>query len=372
MEMDRHQPGAGCDDRLVQPLSTGRAGAHAADQRLARLRQARDRQADIHPSVAKDQQPAHDRAAYVSAMKTRRRSGSTGFHQTPSRFSQLATITPSATLKISPTLAGVTPDPTTTGSAVPSAMVRSSSIVAASPVRCPVAIATSASKNSTSRANSPIERSAVMAWAPCLTWTSAKMRTSRGVQHGAVAGGEGGGALDDPLVGDIGVGPLIDPDEAGAGGLRHRERLHGTIGEDVHTGRQTGGPPHRVCHHGHASGGLWAEMFGFGEGDVAVVFNDQPVDTTRAIPLSLGHGEGDDVGDGLAVIAGTAGQRQGVDDGDDRLEPAEQGFHRVRFRPEDGFGRHQDLRVCLGGRASHSLRAGRNTRRRPAPVIARP
>ena len=49
-------------------------------------------------------------------MNASARSGSTSFHHTPSRFSQLATMTASATPKTCPTLAGVTPLPTATGS----------------------------------------------------------------------------------------------------------------------------------------------------------------------------------------------------------------------------------------------------------------
>ena len=68
-------------------------------------------------------------------MKMASRSGSTSFHQTPSRFNELATITPSATAKISPMLAAVTPEPTTTGRLQPDAMASISDRAALSPVR---------------------------------------------------------------------------------------------------------------------------------------------------------------------------------------------------------------------------------------------
>ena len=56
------------------------------------------------------------------------------------------------------------------------------------PVRVPEAISTSASNHSASVACSAMLRSAVMAWAPNLTWTSAKMATL--YSRGALAPGE--------------------------------------------------------------------------------------------------------------------------------------------------------------------------------------
>lgn len=60
----------------------------------------------------------------MPAMKRRTRSGSTGFHHTPSCFSALATITASTTPRMALTFSGVTPLPTSEGSVVAPAMVR--------------------------------------------------------------------------------------------------------------------------------------------------------------------------------------------------------------------------------------------------------
>ena len=66
-----------------------------------------------------------------------------------------------------------------------------------------------------------------------------------------------------------------------------------------------------------------------------MILDDQAVDAAGLVALGLGNGEGDDVGDGLAVIGRAAGQRQGVDDADDDLAAAEDGFEGVRLGLED-------------------------------------
>src|SRR5439155_3910368 len=174
---DIGDPGAGAvgDDRLVEALAAGIDQPRARQQRLARPGQAVDLEGEVDGGIA-DHQDGHD-ALHARSMKRFTRSGSTSFHQTPSRFSDEATMTPSLSARIAPTLASVTPLPTTTGRSVAPLTVEISSRVAWSPVRWPVTMATSASKNSTSRVSSVMLRSAVMACAPCLTWTSAKILT---------------------------------------------------------------------------------------------------------------------------------------------------------------------------------------------------
>ena len=129
-------------------------------------------------------------------------------------------------------------------------MASSSAPAAASPVRWPVAMTASAPENSRSRVSSARLRSAVMAWAPCLTWTSAKIATPppRSPRDSASPGRR---PLDEALVGDIGVGPLVDPDEHRARGLGDRQRRHGGIGQHVDAHGQAGGAPHALGHHRH-------------------------------------------------------------------------------------------------------------------------
>ena len=157
------------------------------------------------------------------------------------------------------------------------AMASISSSVAESPVRWPVAMTASASKKARSRVSSAMVRSAVMAWAPCLTWKSAKTLTSLGLEGGAVAEGLGGLALDQALVGDVGVGPLVDADEAGAGGGGDGEGGDGGVGEDVDAEGDVEGWRDAVGDDGEAGGGLGADVAGLAEGDVAVVLDDEAV-----------------------------------------------------------------------------------------------
>src|SRR4029077_4255377 len=104
--------GAVGDDRLVEALAAGIDHPRARQQRLARLGQVVDLEREVDGGVA-DHQDGHD-ALRALSMNRFTLSGSTSFHQTPSRFSDEATMTPSHSPRISPTLAGVTPLPTTT------------------------------------------------------------------------------------------------------------------------------------------------------------------------------------------------------------------------------------------------------------------
>ena len=65
--------------------------------------------------------PAHRLSPAVKAFT---RSGSTWFHQTPSYLRELATITPSATDRMSPTFSRVTPLPTSVGKLAASLIMR--------------------------------------------------------------------------------------------------------------------------------------------------------------------------------------------------------------------------------------------------------
>src|SRR6266508_3458413 len=149
------------NDGLIEPLPAGIRKLARGEQGLAGEGQSLDLVGEIHSSIAEDQD--HHLRLLTTDMNAVIRAGSTSFHHTPSRLSELATITPSAMLRISPTLPISTPEPTTTGRLVASLIARISAAVAASPVRCPVAITTSALKNSASRVSSAMLRSAVMA-----------------------------------------------------------------------------------------------------------------------------------------------------------------------------------------------------------------
>ena len=258
----RGRAGARRHRRLVQPLAARRTRGIGPEQRLAGPRQTRQLDAEIEARIAEDEdaRQAQALARRTLRMNVASRSGSTGFHHTPSRLSQLATITASATVKMSPTLSGETPEPTQTGSVVPSAIARSSSRLAASPVRWPVAMATSASKNSLSRASSPMRAVGGDRVRAVLDMHIGEDADLARAQIGAVARGFAGAAFHEALIRDIGVGPLVDAHELRARRLRDRDRLHRAVREHVDADRQRRFAPHRIRHHRHAGGGFRAEI----------------------------------------------------------------------------------------------------------------
>src|SRR5262249_23510143 len=99
--------GAVGDERLVEALAAGIDQPRARQQRLARPGQMVDLEGEVDGGVA-DHQDGHA-TLRARSMKRFTRSGSTSFHQTPSRFSDEATMTPSQRARMAPTLSAVTP-----------------------------------------------------------------------------------------------------------------------------------------------------------------------------------------------------------------------------------------------------------------------
>ena len=136
-------------------------------------------------------------------MNARTRASATGFHQAPPSFSALATITPSACASTAATFSGVTPLPTSSGSCVAARAVGDDRVGAVLDVHV------------------------------------GEHPDPLGPQPGKVAGRGGRGSLQDPLVGHVGVGPLVDAHEAGATRLGDRQRVPRTVRQHVDTERQT-------------------------------------------------------------------------------------------------------------------------------------
>src|SRR5262249_10032035 len=134
----------------------------------------------VHEEVAEDDEVrrAHRagraRKARTSAAS---RPGSSGFVQSPSCFSQEPTMKASASAKAA-MFSAVIPDPTSTGIPTAARTARTSAGSAGRPVAVPVTITPSARKNSAACAVSPMETSAVTAWAACFFFTSTNTLTS--------------------------------------------------------------------------------------------------------------------------------------------------------------------------------------------------
>ena len=152
-------------------------------------------------------------------MKVFTRAGSTWFHQTPSCFSALATMTPSTMPRMSLALSGVTPLPTSVGRcgglldhadvaqirSVPGALAGRDDGVGVEEDQILDQLLHRAVGNDRMRA--------------MLDMSIGEDADAVGAQPGAVARRAARLALDEALIGDIGVGPLVDADEARAAAL---------------------------------------------------------------------------------------------------------------------------------------------------------
>ena len=80
----------------LSPFPPAERCSKFAEQGLARVREAPDALHAVDGRVAEDEDAPQPRALRAAAMKARSRSGSTSFHQPPSCFRALATMTASA------------------------------------------------------------------------------------------------------------------------------------------------------------------------------------------------------------------------------------------------------------------------------------
>ena len=168
-------------------------------------------------------------------------------------------------------------------------------------MRWPVAMTASASKKTRSFTCSSTGRSATMAWAPCLTWASAKIADAVGAQPRAIAHRARRLALDEALIGDIGIGPLVDADEGGAGRAGDRERRDGGVGEHVDADRLAEVAADAVGDDRHVGRRLRADVVGLGERHVAMVLDDDAVAAAIEIGARIGEAALVDRLDRLAV-----------------------------------------------------------------------
>ncbi len=95
-------------------------------------------------------------------------------------------------------------------------------------------------------------------------------------------------AVEQALVGHIGIGPLVDPDEAGTAGRGDGQRRDRGIGQHVDADRLAEAGTDPVGHHGHMGRDLRADIAGFRERDVAVVLDDDAVEPAVEIGPRIG------------------------------------------------------------------------------------
>jgi hypothetical protein len=92
-----------------------------------------------------------------------------------------------------------------------------------------------------------------------------------------IAHGFRGGPFDQALVGDIGVGPLIDANETRACRARNRQRVKRGVGQHVNPDRQPGCGPNAIGRDRHMRRGFRADVLRFRKWNVAVVLDNEAV-----------------------------------------------------------------------------------------------
>ena len=86
-----------------------------------------------------------------------------------------------------------------------------------------------------------------------------------------------GGAFDQALVGDIGVGPLIDANEMRARRARNRQSVEGGVGQHVNPDGQSSCGADAIGRDRHMRRGFRADVLGLRKRNVAVILDDEAV-----------------------------------------------------------------------------------------------
>ena len=105
----------------------------------------------------------------------------------------------------------------------------------------------------------------------------------------AVAARPGRRSLDQPFIGDISIGPLIDPNELSADSARNGQRMQRRVREHIDPDGQSCRAPDTVGGGRHVGRGLWTDVLGFGKREVAMVLDDEAIDSGVSISLRIGE-----------------------------------------------------------------------------------
>ena len=164
------------------------------------------------------------------------------------------------------------------------------------------------------------------------------------LKRAPIAHGFRGGPFDQALVGDIGVGPLIDANETRARRARNRQSVEGGVGQHINPDRQSGCGPDAIGRDRHMRRGFRADVLGLRERNVAVVLDNEAVKAGVGVSSRVAKRPRIDRLDPAARIVGRRRQREKMDDADQHaVRPAEYGCERVLPRSRDGVA---DFRHC--------------------------
>lgn len=148
-------------------------------------------------------------------------------------------------------------------------------------------------------------------------------------QPTAVAHRFGSTTFHEALVGDIGVGPLIDANKRRASRRSNGQGGDWCIGQNIDANGCGYFLSDSIGGDGQAGGGFRRQVFGLGERYVTVVFDDQSRHTAFHIGLGIAQTGCIDLVDRFAAIARAAWQWRAVNDADQRLVGPENVTYRV-------------------------------------------
>jgi hypothetical protein len=143
--------------------------------------------------------------------------------------------------------------------------------------------------------------------------------------------------LNQALVGDIGVGPLIDANEPRSRRARHRKRVKRSIGQHVNSKWQSGFAPDAIRGDRHMRRSFGTHVFRLRKGNVAVVLHDEAVEAGVGISSRVRERPRINRLDPAARLVGGRRQREKMDDSDQHaVRPAKYGCQRALPRSRNG------------------------------------
>ncbi len=140
------------------------------------------------------------------------------------------------------------------------------------------------------------------------------------------------------LVGDIGIGPLVDADECRSARHSNGESRDRRIGKHVDTERNASRPRDPVSHHAHEGSCLMTDILRLGKGNIAMVFNEKTMHTAFDQSLGIAHADVVDGIHGRATIPRCSGKRWAMHHADQGLVTTKDFLDGVR--PIVGYDLH--------------------------------
>ena len=120
-------------------------------------------------------------------------------------------------------------------------------------------------------------------------------------------------SFDQAFVADIGIDPLIDPYEARAARFGDRKRADRAVGKQIDAEGDVDGIGNPRRDRGHSGDDLRSYLVRLQEGDVAMIFKNDPIHSALDERVGIGERSIDDARHRLAAIARRARKRWQMD-----------------------------------------------------------